>query len=114
MATEQQSTPRYLYKVVTEENWEKSQGSVNLYLTSHDQVFIHFATEEQLGRIIEKFFGEERKVIVLVVQTSKLPGRLVLEANPGGSNKYYHLYGGSIPLSSVVQKRVVDRSKSLP
>ena len=30
---------------------------------------------------------------------------MVLEANPGGAAKYYHLYNGSIPLSAVISER---------
>lgn len=111
---EQQTSPRYLYKVLTLENWEKSHGLQELFLAKDDETFIHFSTEEQLGRIIEKFFGDQGKVIVLVLETAKLPGRLVLEANPGGKNKYYHLYNGSIPWSAVVEERVIERIKPAP
>lgn len=102
-------TPQYIYKVVSIEDWEASQtiGSVMLAETDHE--FIHLATQDQLSRIIEKFWGKAPEYVILKIDTSKMKGKLVLEANPGGTNKYYHLYNGSIPLSAVVDAKTVKR-----
>ncbi|HSX37592.1 MAG TPA: DUF952 domain-containing protein [Chlamydiales bacterium] len=91
--------PVYLYKVLTLDDWAKSREEV--HLSSMDADFIHFSTEEQLSGIIAKYWSGVSEYVVLKVETSKLRGELILEANPGGTNKYYHLYHGSIPLSAV-------------
>lgn len=111
---EHQKPPKHLFKVMTLENWEKSHGSASLFLTQDDEAFIHFSTDEQVERIINKFFSNEKKIVLVVVDTGKLPGKLVFEANPGGSSKYYHLYGGSIPWASVVEERIVERKIAPP
>jgi len=93
--------PSFLYKVLSVDDWGKSSGTVHLPSTDAD--FIHLSTEDQLDRIIEKYWAGSSEYVVLKIETTKLSGKLVLEANPGGMNKYYHLYNGSIPLSAVVE-----------
>lgn len=93
--------PVFLYKVLSVEDWAKSQKTV--HLSSMDAEFIHLATEDQLSSIIAKYWADVPRYIVLKLEVSKLSGNLVYEANPGGMNKYYHLYNGNIPLSSIVK-----------
>ena len=100
-------SPIYLYKVLSTDDWEKSQNSKVLSLPAMDSKFIHLSKEDQLESICKKYFGTGSKYMVLKLETSKLTGKLVLEANPGGKNKYYHLYEGSIPLNSIVESRSV-------
>jgi len=93
--------PVHLYKVISVENWEQSKLQNQLVLPSMDNDFIHLATKQQLDGIINKFWKNEPKFFVLTIEAVRLPGKLVLESNPGGSNKYYHLYDGFIPISTV-------------
>lgn len=100
-------TPKYLYKIISVEDWKRSQGVGSVKLSSADDEFIHLSKEDQLDRIIEKYWANVPEFIVLKIDTDKLPGRLVYETNPGGSNKYYHLYNGSIPLNSVFESKTI-------
>lgn len=93
--------PVFLYKVLSVDDWEKSCQTI--HLSSMDADFIHLSTEEQLDRIIEKYWADASEYVLLKLEVAKLPGDLVLESNPGGTNKYYHLYKGSIPRSAVVE-----------
>ena len=95
--------PIYLYKIISKENWIKSQNCKFIQLSDDDSKFIHLATKEQLNRIIEKFWSKDLNYVVLKLKVCDLAGKLVLEANPCGVNKYYHLYQGSILLCSVVE-----------
>lgn len=101
--------PEYLYKVVSLEDWKKSQSQIFVVLSKDDTVFVHLAQKNQLDSIIEKFWSHASGYVVLEVSTSQLLGRLVYEANPGGTNKYYHLYEGSIPLNSVLEAKEVRK-----
>lgn len=96
--------PTYLYKVLSMDDWAKSCETV--HLSSMDADFIHFSTEDQLDKIIEKYWAGASEYVVLKIETAKLSGNLVLEANPGGTNKYYHLYEGSIPLKAIAELKV--------
>lgn len=97
--------PTYLYKVVSMENWETTCKNVSL--SKEDESFIHLSTQEQLDHILKKFWADAPGYVVLKLETSRLKGKLVLESNPGGTNKYYHLYEGEIPLSAVVEMKAV-------
>lgn len=103
--------PDFLYKILSCENWQESRDRLNLLLPAEDRAFIHFSTEEQLPRIIEKYWKEAPCYAVVKVASSKLEGRLVFEVNPGGSTRYYHLYEGSIPQSAVVGAQIVRKGK---
>lgn len=96
--------PIYLYKVLSLEDF--AQSCKTIHLSKMDSDFIHFSTELQLDKIIEKYFAKVSTYMVLKLETAKLPGNLVLEANPGGTTKYYHLYNGSIPLSAILEAKV--------
>ncbi len=93
-------TPAYLYKIVDPQDWQESATLENLKLASVDNEFIHFSTEEQLERILTKYWSD-RAYVLLKVDTTQLPGEMKFETNPGGAAKYYHLYNGAIPLKSV-------------
>lgn len=101
--------PTYLYKVLSMEHWEQSKDKQNIVLSVMDHDFIHLATEQQVDKIIEKFWHGISTYVVLTVDVKKLPGNLVLESNPGGVTKYYHLYNGTIPQQSVVESKIVNR-----
>lgn len=93
--------PKYLYKVLSLENWKKSEAKMYIALPKEDFAFIHFSTAGQLDRIIEKFWSNAPAYVVLKIDVNKLIGKLVFEANPGGTNKYYHLYDGHIPMNAI-------------
>ena len=78
-----------------------------------DTEFIHFSLYHQLDRIIQKYFKDEKEYVVLKINPSKLEGTLVFETNPGGVNKYYHLYEGAIPLDSIQAVEIYKKENAL-
>lgn len=96
-------TPSFLYKILSNSDWIESQSQINLTLSPDDDEFIHFSTEDQLPRITQKYWSHVSDYVILKIDVSKLKGRLVYEANPGGTSKYYHLYDGAIPTEAVIQ-----------
>ena len=99
--------PTDLYKIVSVENWEQSKNQNKIVLSKMDDEFIHLATKEQLDKIIKKFWKGIATFVLLTVNSKKLPGKLKFESNPGGTNKYYHLYDGSIPNKSITKTKIV-------
>lgn len=93
--------PKYLYRIVSPEEWEKSKTHAVLETSAFDEKFIHLSTKEQVSHTAQKFW-EHKDYVILTLDSSKLIGRLVLETNPGGTTLYYHLYEGKIPLDAVV------------
>lgn len=99
---QENSNSEYLYRIVSPEQWEESLRQNEVVNSSIDKDFIHLATEEQLSRIAQKFWNNKDHLI-LKLASKKLTGRLVYEANPGGTSLYYHLYDGNVPLDAVVE-----------
>lgn len=108
---QENSVPKYLYKILSLDNWERSESKTSLTLSDDDREFIHLAREDQVDKIAEKYWSNVPEYVILQLDTELLPGKLVFEANPGGSNKYYHLYHGSIPLKAVVDSKIVPTPK---
>ena len=93
----------YLYKILSTKDWTESKNLNYLKLPPQDDRFIHLATKEQINSIIAKYWPNHNEILIAKLDPSKLIGKLTQETNPGGKNKYYHLYNGKIPLSAVVE-----------
>lgn len=106
--------PEYLYKILSLEEWDKSLTQTSLVLAKKiDKGFIHLATEDQLEKVLKKYWSNDPEYVILKVATKDLFGKLIYESNPGGTNKYYHLYEGSIPLHAVVEFKIIYANLSL-
>lgn len=97
----------YLYKIISLRNWLATQNRENVALSAEDDEFIHFSTEEQLAKIIQKYWSDAPQLAILKIDRSKLEGRLAYENNPGGTTKYFHLYNGFIPLEAIVEAKII-------
>lgn len=106
---EEEKTPQYLYKVLSAADWHASQNVSSISLSPADRECIHFSREDQLDRILTKYWADAPEFVILKINVAKLPGKLVFEANPGGTSKYYHLYNGSIPKDAIVESKVVNQ-----
>lgn len=109
---ESMHTPQYLYKILSMRSWQATQKKKCVILTADDDAFIHLATEEQIEKIVAKFFPDEPEYAILKLDTTKLQGNLVYESNPGGTTKYYHLYNGFIPFNAIIESKIVYRDSS--
>lgn len=94
--------PKYLYKILSPELWEKCLQKQTILPNDNDIEFIHLAAEEQTSHVIQKFW-KGQSYVLLKLSTKDLKGRLEFETNPGGTTKYYHLYEGSIPFNAVIE-----------
>ncbi len=100
--------PQYLYKVISIKGWEDSKQKNQVMNSQMDDKFIHLATQSQIQNITKKYWQGQR-YFVLKLDPNKMKGRLVFEANPGGTTQYYHLYEGIIPLDAVIDISPADQ-----
>jgi uncharacterized protein (DUF952 family) len=91
-----------LFKIVSKHEYEASASQANLRLPPIDTGFIHLAMKDQVEKVLAKFWQNLDDALVLTVDAERLPGRLVKERNPGGTQEYWHLYDGFIPRAAVV------------
>lgn len=101
--------PTFLYKILSKNEWELSQGKETVVLSDADLEFIHLSKEDQLNKIIDKFFQDVSEIVILKIKVDELVGKLVEEVNPQGINKYFHLYEGCIPLKAVLENKMIKR-----
>jgi peptide deformylase len=107
IAKEMNQTPPFLYKILSLKNWQATQNGHTVALPADDNAFVHFSTEDQLEKILQKYWSEAPQYVILKIDGSKLEGRLAFETNPGGITKYYHLYDGFIPVHSILESKIV-------
>ncbi|MBS3904928.1 MAG: peptide deformylase [Simkania sp.] len=102
-------TPKYLYKILSYRNWQATLARQVVAVSSEDDAFVHFSKEDQLERVLAKYWSEAPQFVVLKIDTGKLQGDLVYEENRSGSEKYYHLYRGFIPFSAIKESTITYR-----
>jgi peptide deformylase len=102
-------TPTFLYKILSFPHWQASLGRKVVITAAEDDAFIHFSTEEQVERIVQKYWADAPQYVVLKIDAEQLKGRLEYEANPGGFSKYYHLYDGFIPIQAIMEAKIAFR-----
>jgi SEC-C motif-containing protein len=100
--------PENLYKIVSLDDWAKSQKAAEIVRSSIDKAFVHLAREDQVAHVVDKFWSKSNVFILLKLSSDNLVGELRYETNPGGQTKYYHLYDGKIPLVAVVQATKIE------
>jgi uncharacterized protein (DUF952 family) len=104
--------PEFLYKIISIEDWRKTELTRQVVKTNVDKDFIHLATEDQICSIVQKFWKDQNYVILKfnIDELKKLKD-LRYETNPGGTTYYYHLYGGSIPFEAIQEAKEVDQQR---
>ena len=77
-------TPEYLYKIVSQREWQESLLQNEVVASPMDKEFFHLAKEDQVNQIVQKFW-KNMDYIVLTLDSKKLLGRLTYETNPEGT-----------------------------
>lgn len=90
-----------IYHIVTPEVWEKFKDE-NQYEAESLQMenFIHCSYRNQLEDVLERYYKNERKVLILHINPHLLTAKLVAERSTGGE-VYPHIYG-AINRSAIV------------
>ncbi|CAN5237517.1 DUF952 domain-containing protein [soil metagenome] len=90
-----------IYHIVTPEVWEKFKDK-DFYeaesLTTEG--FVHCSFADQLDGVLQRYYKDAEKVLILTLETEKLSSKLVNEASTN-NEIYPHIYG-KINISAVV------------
>ncbi len=83
----------FIYHIVLPEVWERFKGRPSYQAVSLEtEGFIHCSYENQLEAVIERYYSNTARLLVLKIDTAKLRSKLVEEHSTGGV-AYPHLYG---------------------
>ena len=94
---------KYIFKIITIDEWQKAKQS-ETYLGSSIDIkdgYIHFSGEDQVKGTLEKYYSNQKGLVLLKVETLKLDHLLWEQASDG--NMFPHLYS-SLDLSNVVDE----------
>lgn len=82
-----------IYHITTQENWDKYKGKPSYQVESlQTEGFIHCSYAGQLDAVIQRYYANVQKVLIVTIETEKLKSKLVEEPSTGGEI-YPHIYG---------------------
>jgi uncharacterized protein (DUF952 family) len=77
-------------------------------VTLEDQGFIHCSLRHQLRGVAEYVYGDAGDLVVLVIDSTKVPAPVRQEAAGPGAEEYPHIYG-ALPVDAVTAVIAVSR-----
>ena len=91
---------KFVYKICTKAEWleAKIKGKFNGSKKDIEDGYIHFSDKEQLKGTLDKFFKDQKDLVLLKVDTLKLKHLLWEQASDG--NMFPHLYS-TLDISNV-------------
>jgi uncharacterized protein (DUF952 family) len=88
--------------------WESTQGNLYRAASLESEGFIHCSHENQVERIANQFYAQEKDLQVLVIDAGKLTSPL-RDEDPGSGERFPHVYG-PITQDAVIEVRKMTRS----
>jgi uncharacterized protein (DUF952 family) len=98
---------QFIYHIITVDQWNIQKN--NLYYSVASiaiEGFIHCSTQEQLMTTIGRYYANEKEVVVLTIDVSKLEPELKYELAPSVNELFPHIFG-ELNLSAVVEIKVI-------
>ena len=108
---------KFVYKICTKVEWlkAKTKGKFNGSKKDIEDGYIHFSNKEQIKGILDKFFLNQKDLILLKIDTLKLDHLIYEQASDG--NMFPHLYS-LLDIFSVIKEYEIisndDGSQTLP
>tara|TARA_Y100000590_G_scaffold341836_1_gene390139 strand:- start:1283 stop:1621 length:339 start_codon:yes stop_codon:yes gene_type:complete len=83
---------KYIYKVCTKTEWLEAKKKGKFYGSNKDleDGFIHFSNKDQLKGTLNKYFLNQRDLVLLKIEALKLDNLVYEQASDG--NVFPHLY----------------------
>ena len=102
-----------IYHIVTPEVWEHFKDKEFYEAESlHTEGFIHCSFAGQIEAVLQRYYSDAERVLILEIDTEKLTSKLIEE--PSTNNEIYpHIYG-AINREAIVgiEKRVLSREQT--
>lgn len=82
-----------IYHIALPEVWNEARHNTFYEAESlESEGFIHCSYADQLDGVIERYYGDAGKIVILSIDADKLTSTLVSEPSTGGE-PYPHIYG---------------------
>jgi uncharacterized protein (DUF952 family) len=91
-----------IFHVISLEDWDKvKEKDFYTPMSLTNEGFIHFSFEDQIPGVIERFYNNQKNLLILKIDRNKLKSKLKLESVPGFGD-FPHLFG-ELNLDAVVE-----------
>jgi uncharacterized protein (DUF952 family) len=80
-------------------------------VTLEQEGFIHCSLRHQLAGVAERFYSDVDDLVVLVIDSARVPALVRYEAPEPGAEEYPHIYG-PLPVDAVTSVVAVGRDQS--
>ena len=98
----------YIYHIAAKADWDRAKESGLYEVPSlKEEGFIHCSMEEQVERVIDRFYSGRNDLVVLCIDSRKLTSQLVYEWAPSMEATFPHVYG-AINTDAVTEVLSVD------
>lgn len=99
----QMTVPRYVYRLLSHEAWERAVADGRFLGSEHDvrDGFIHFSTAAQVAETAARHYAGQPSLLLLWVESAALGDALRFEPSRGGA-LFPHLYA-ELPVAAVVR-----------
>lgn len=103
-----------IYHVTTAAEWQQAVAAGEYRMstrgrTLEDEGFIHCSYADQVGHVVGTFYrGVRVPLVVLTIDTTRLPAQVIAENTGGGIELFPHVYG-PLPVSAVAAVKPLDR-----
>ena len=101
---------KYVYKICNKMEWIEAKKNM-IYKGSKKDIedgYIHFSNKEHLKNILDKFFSNQKDLVLLKIEALKLDNLIYEQASNG--EMYPHLYS-SLDTSFVVNEYEINLNK---
>jgi uncharacterized protein (DUF952 family) len=101
--------PEFIYHITTRKHWDDF-SEMAYFIDEHNMKdgFIHCCTLEQVNGVLSRFFSEVTDPLVLLtIDTTKLPSRLEFEAANDSDELFPHVYG-LIPTKLIIDVKEIN------
>lgn len=100
-----------LYHITEVKQWKDAQvyGEYQPKQFINDG-FIHCSYKHQLIEVANRFYKRQNNLVILVIDTPKIPSKIITENLEGGTELFPHIYG-KLPLDAVLN--VIDLPSNL-
>jgi uncharacterized protein (DUF952 family) len=105
---------QYVLKVLSAADWARFQAEEIFHGSAADEAdgFIHFSTKAQIAATLAKHYADQTGLVLLAVDTARLPQSLRWEPARGGA-LFPHLYA-PLPLHAVAAYGEIDMEPGGP
>jgi uncharacterized protein (DUF952 family) len=99
---------REIYHIVCRADWEKTNAGPYRAESLGREGFIHCSNEDQVARVANLFYGDQKDLLVLCIDVERLTSP-VRDEGPGTGELFPHVYG-PIEREAVVAVRQLQRA----